>query len=99
MSRAHHSTKERARRLAQQTPLEPIIYHETYRGAEIDIDSYSDLIAARGAIDRIWSKRLFDAPNAAARAAVLAQERALQSKQINPARKGEYEATYQEEGV
>jgi hypothetical protein len=53
------------------------LYKENYRGFAFAAYGCVELDAARRNIDRIWSKRLFDAPNAKARVAILAEERAL----------------------
>jgi hypothetical protein len=50
---------------------------EFYRGSHIAGFGFSELNAARAAIDRQWARKICEAPDAAGRAAVLAEERQL----------------------
>ena len=54
---------------------------EFYRGSPIAGFGFSELNAARAAIDRQWARKICEAPDAAGRAAVLAEERSI-SQQI-----------------
>lgn len=52
-----------------------------YRGFSLACYGCAELDLARRNVDRIWARKIYDAPSAAARAAVLAEERTL-SQQI-----------------
>jgi len=60
----------------------PLI-HEKYRGFKLACYGCAELNLARRNVDRIWARRIYDAPNVAARAAVLAEERSLSSRHMN----------------
>jgi hypothetical protein len=71
---------------------------EYYRGTQITAASLADLVAKRAAIDRSIAKRLFDAPDAASRALILAEEKALRpAPQPRPPRRSKAEAESAEE--
>jgi hypothetical protein len=61
----------------------PLI-HQKYRGFRFACYGCAELDLARRNVDRIWARKIHDAPNAAARAGVLAEEREL-SQQITKA--------------
>ena len=54
----------------------PLI-REKYRGFGLACYGCAELVLARRNVDRIWARKIYDAPNAAARAGVLAEERQL----------------------
>jgi hypothetical protein len=53
---------------------------------------YAGLNAARRQIDRYWSRKIYDAPNAKARAEVLAEERRVTSFFATASKDKSYEA-------
>ena len=51
----------------------PLI-REKYRGFGLACYGCAELVLARRNVDRIWARKIYDAPNAAARAGVLVQK-------------------------
>ena len=68
---------------------------ERYRGTEITAPSAPELVAKRAAVDRSIAKRLFDAPDAKSRSAMLDALRP--TPQPRPARRHKVEAESVEE--
>jgi hypothetical protein len=72
---------------------------EQYRGHCIRYLPHG-LSSARAAIDRLWAKKICDAPDAKARAEILAEERCLTaSKQIKQTRRHKNQPANEEEEV
>jgi hypothetical protein len=64
----------------------PLI-REKYRGFGLACYGCAELVLARRNVDRIWARKIYDAPNAAARAGVLAEERQLMEASSKPIHK------------
>jgi hypothetical protein len=59
----------------------PLI-REKYRGIRLACYGCAELDLARRNVDRIWARKIYDAPNAATCAEVMAEERSLSSQHM-----------------